>query len=94
MNSTRQEISHINQQFNQLSSSKKLLLTTEKDYMRLSTKIAELNYIEIESVFLSKESEFNQQILNYCNTNFISPSASPILGTKIFLAPLHFIADK
>ena len=68
---TRQEISHINQQFNQLSSSKKLLLTTEKDYMRLSTKIAKLNYIEIESVFLSKESEFNQQILNYCNTNFL-----------------------
>ena len=68
---TQQEISHINQQFNQLSSSKKLLLTTEKDYMRLSTKIAKLNYIEIESVFLSKESEFNQQILNYCNTNFL-----------------------
>lgn len=68
---TQREVSHINQQFNQLSSSKKLLLTTEKDYMRLSTKIAKLNYIEIESVFLSQESEFNQQILNYCNTNFL-----------------------
>ena len=67
---TRQEIDQIDEQFNQLSSSKKLLLTTEKDYMRLSGKIPELSYIEIESQFLNRGVEFDNKIINYCETVF------------------------
>jgi len=61
-------IQQIQHRFDQISSSNKLLITTEKDYMRLSNKIEELSYIEIESRFLNNTDAFNQQILDYCNT--------------------------
>lgn len=64
-----QEIQTIQNTFDQLTSDKKILLTTEKDFMRLSDTISELSYIEIESTFLENSIEFNQQILAYCNTN-------------------------
>ena len=62
------DIQQIQRRFDQISSKKKLLLTTEKDYMRLSEKISNLSYIEIESQFLKDEDLFTQQILDYCNT--------------------------
>lgn len=62
------DIQQIQGRFDQISASKKLLLTTEKDYMRLLDKISNLSYIEIESQFLKDSDLFTQQILDYCNT--------------------------
>jgi tetraacyldisaccharide 4'-kinase len=64
-----QEIQEIQTVFRQFSEEKKILLTTEKDFMRLSDHISELSYIEIESTFLADSEEFNQQVLTYCNAN-------------------------
>ena len=66
---TQGEIDQIQNRFERMTSSKKMILTTEKDYMRLSGKISELSYVEIESQFLSDVESFNQQILGYCNTS-------------------------
>lgn len=49
-------------------SEKKLLLTTEKDYMRLSKHINKLCYLEIEPTFLGKNQLFDKKITAYCNT--------------------------
>lgn len=62
------DIEQIRRRYDQISSQKKLLLTTEKDYMRLSGKISNLSYIEIESQFLNNSDAFDQLILDYCNT--------------------------
>ena len=62
------DIQRIQDRFDRIPASKKLLLTTEKDYMRLSDKIADLSYIEIESKLLKDADLFTQQILDYCNT--------------------------
>ncbi len=64
-----QEIAQIQAKFDVVSSEKKLLLTTEKDYMRLSGKLNELSYLEIESEFDKDGKDFNQIISQYCNTN-------------------------
>jgi tetraacyldisaccharide 4'-kinase len=66
-NFSAQEIQKIQTSFEQLSSEKKILLTTEKDFMRLSDTISELSYIEIESTFLSNQESFDQMILERVN---------------------------
>ncbi len=66
---TDRELDKIQNRFETISSSKKMVLTTEKDYVRLADKITELCYIEIEFKFLEDAGTFNQKILNYCNTS-------------------------
>lgn len=61
-NFTTQEIEKIQTQFESLTSKKKILLTTEKDYMRLSDKISDLSYLEIESKLIAEKEDFDQQI--------------------------------
>ncbi|MFY0629194.1 MAG: tetraacyldisaccharide 4'-kinase [Flavobacteriaceae bacterium] len=46
----------------------KLLLTTEKDYMRLSKNISQLSYLEIEPMFLGNKESFDSLLKSYCNT--------------------------
>lgn len=62
-NFSDQEIQKIQQTYEAIESSNKILLTTEKDYMRLSDKIDDLSYIEIEAQFLSDGNNFDQLIL-------------------------------
>lgn len=49
--------------------SKEIILTTEKDYMRLKDAILHprLYYIPIRTVFLTDANEFDRQILNFIN---------------------------
>ncbi len=63
------DLLQIQNRFETISTRKKMILTTEKDYVRLANKIAELSYIEIEFKFLEDADTFNHKILNYCNTN-------------------------
>ena len=59
---TDKDIQVINEQFAQLKSNKKLILTTEKDYVRLENRIEELSFLGIETTFLSEQEKFNSII--------------------------------
>ncbi|MCT4697587.1 tetraacyldisaccharide 4'-kinase [Tenacibaculum haliotis] len=50
-------------------SSNTVILTTEKDYMRLNGKIDNLCYITIKSTFLSDGEKFNQFVINHVKNN-------------------------
>lgn len=63
------DIKKIQAKFEQLPTENKIMLTTEKDFMRLSNRMHGLHYLEIEQQFLENQEEFNQQIEQYCNTN-------------------------
>ena len=66
---TSKEITQIKNKFEAIASDKKILLTTEKDYMRLSDKIADLSYIEIETQFLGNQDGFDHMLISSCKTN-------------------------
>jgi tetraacyldisaccharide 4'-kinase len=60
------EINNIQKEFTCINSERKIILTTEKDYIRLSSSIKELAYIEIETYFLNHQGLlFNQLLENY-----------------------------
>lgn len=67
-NFTSHEIKQIQAKFEKLSVEKKIMLTTEKDYMRLSNRMHGLRYLEIEPKFLNHQQGFNDCIKSYCNT--------------------------
>lgn len=52
---TKKEIDAITAKFDALTSKKKILLTTEKDYMRISSKILNLSYLEISTTFFDND---------------------------------------
>lgn len=62
-NFTQQDIENIKKSFDELPSQQKIILTTEKDYMRLEGKIDQLNYISIKSKFLSEDEIFDSLVL-------------------------------
>ncbi|MES2543772.1 MAG: tetraacyldisaccharide 4'-kinase [Bacteroidota bacterium] len=49
----------------------KIIITTEKDYMRLKDSIlkSQLYYLPIKSEFLSGKEDFDEDILKFCNDN-------------------------
>ena len=59
------DISAIDKAMSEEKEEKKILITTEKDYVRLKDKIAKLSYISIKIKMLSRQSDFNQIISNY-----------------------------
>lgn len=62
---TEKNIKDIQTTFSNLTTKEKVLLTTEKDYMRLRNKLPQLSFLEIETTFLNgTEKEFNSLILN------------------------------
>ena len=61
---TDKDILKIKREFKNLSASNSMILTTEKDYMRLEGKLKNLSYISIKSTFLNKEKAFNTFIFN------------------------------
>ena len=52
-------------------SKNRLIITTEKDYVRLKTKLSndKLYYLPIQSKFISNSDNFDQTILNYVGTS-------------------------
>jgi tetraacyldisaccharide 4'-kinase len=66
---SNKEISEIQQEFDALKSKKKLILTTEKDYIRLKDSISNLSFIEIETSFLNDNYEFEELIINNIEKN-------------------------
>ena len=66
-NFTEADIEKIKKKYNAIKGNNKVLLTTEKDFVRLENKIDNLYYLSIESVFLERENEFNSLINSYVN---------------------------
>lgn len=74
---TKNDIKLIEEKFNEITSNNKIIITTEKDMMRLNNKplLNAINnlpiyYIPIEVKFNEQdEKEFNQQVLNYVSAN-------------------------
>ncbi len=64
-NFTQQDIENIQKNFDGLQSQEKIILTTEKDYMRLEGKVNPLNYISIKSDFIERGNEFDSDVLEW-----------------------------
>lgn len=59
------DIAEINSAYNSLSSKNKIILTTEKDYVRIFGKLKNLHYISIKTTFITHKNEFDNLIKNY-----------------------------
>ena len=62
---TDKEIIALKEQFDTFEAAKKIVLTTEKDFVRLSGKLDSLYYLAIEPNFGKDQQEFNDLIRNY-----------------------------
>jgi tetraacyldisaccharide 4'-kinase len=62
---SEQDISKIKKEQTKLQSDKKIILNTEKDYVRLKGKLENLYYLEIYNSFLVNESGFDEEIKSY-----------------------------
>ena len=72
----REDLNFIERNFNIIASAKKIIITTEKDAMRLrdvslSVQVNQLPiyYLPIQVYFINKQIEFNQHIKNYVKKN-------------------------
>ena len=66
---TTNEIEEIKQKFEVINVDKKLILTTEKDYTRLSSKLKELSFLQIKTRFLEAENTFNDLVKSHIQQN-------------------------
>ncbi len=64
-NFAQKDLNKIKEAANELSGERRIILTTEKDYVRLGNSIDNLYYLPIESSFLCNDKEFNELILNH-----------------------------
>lgn len=61
-NFSTNDIAKINEVFNNIPSNEKIMLTTEKDFVRLENKLQNLCYIRIKTQFLTNAEKFNSLI--------------------------------
>ena len=64
-NFNSEEIHQINQKLENLKSKNKLVLTTEKDYVRIFEKVKNLHYLSIKTTFINHKNDFDKKIKNY-----------------------------
>ena len=62
---TENDINKINSQFDGISNTNKIILTTEKDYMRLANKIESLYYLPIKTQFLDNSEKLDKKIQEF-----------------------------
>lgn len=60
-----QDIHKISSIFDSIESNKKLVLTTEKDYVRIFDKLKNVYYISIKTTFINHKNDFDKLIKNY-----------------------------
>lgn len=69
-NFTENEIDKITYEFSKISNKKRIILTTEKDFVRAFEKIDnKVYYLPIKTEFISNEKDFNIIIINYVQQN-------------------------
>ncbi len=59
------DIANIQNTFKAISSDKKIILTTEKDYVRLEDKLKDVSYLGIKTNFLLEDNLFDEAIKSY-----------------------------
>ena len=59
------ELQKITAQFSEINSDKKLILTTEKDYVRSFKGVANFYYLPIETTFINHQIDFNTLVKKY-----------------------------
>lgn len=59
------DIDEINTAFKSLTSKNKIVLTTEKDYVRIFAKLKKLHYISIKTIVINHKSDFDNLIKKY-----------------------------
>lgn len=64
---TESDIKKIEKEFQELTQLNKIIVTTEKDYMRLEGKVENVSYISIKSEFLPEGKLFDKLIVNSIN---------------------------
>ena len=64
-NFTQQDISTIKKAFEGLPSQQKIILTTEKDYVRIFDRIKDIHYISIKTTFINRANDFDKLIKSY-----------------------------
>lgn len=63
---SKQDIRQIQSKFDNIQSAKKIILTTEKDYVRLNSELKDCYYLEIETVFLgNQKKDFDTLLLSH-----------------------------
>ena len=65
---TAKEINGLQNKFDALKSTTKIILTTEKDFVRLSDTLNDVYYLAIETSFVNGQQEFDSLIVNYVNS--------------------------
>ncbi len=61
---TTKDVNKIKKRFQQIKTEHKIILTTEKDFVRLENKLDKLYFIGIETKFLADIAAFNSEIIN------------------------------
>ncbi|HEY9221814.1 MAG TPA: tetraacyldisaccharide 4'-kinase [Lutibacter sp.] len=59
------DLGEINAAYESLSATNNIILTTEKDYVRIFGKLKNLHYISIKTTFITRKNEFDNLIKNY-----------------------------
>ena len=61
---TEKEIAEIKSKFKKITSEKKIILTTEKDFVRLKSGL-DIKYLEIKTTFINHGNDFDKKIMTY-----------------------------
>lgn len=64
-NFKEKDILNIEREFNKIKLKNKIILTTEKDYVRIFGRLKKAHYISIKTSFINHENDFNSIINNY-----------------------------
>jgi len=59
------DLAEIKSVFNSLQSNNKIVLTTEKDYVRIFGRLKKLHYIAIKTIFLNHKNDFDNLVNTY-----------------------------
>jgi tetraacyldisaccharide 4'-kinase len=63
------DVVNIKNEFNKINSNKKVVLTTEKDYVRIFAKLPKAYYISIKITFINHKLDFDNRIINYVESS-------------------------
>ena len=61
---SKKDISNIKSKFDAITSDDKIIVTTEKDYVRLNDEL-EVTYLEIKTRFIDHAQDFDKKVVNY-----------------------------
>jgi tetraacyldisaccharide 4'-kinase len=62
---SEKEIVNIKHQFDKIEAEQKIILTTEKDFMRLENRLEQLSYLPIETSFINKKKIFDKNVFSF-----------------------------